>query len=172
MQQKHTQVDLKQLYRRWPEVKSMLKSIGCRGQQAEDIFQESLLILVRKCDDPHFVLDVEPMSYVKQVARFMWYNEARKTAKNPTFSLETDWTDEEVSWMEKEAKLKHVEQVLQKLGEQCRTILELFYGKGLAMIEIAKKVGLRNDKVVKAQKYRCLTKAKVLVAEFPEEFND
>jgi hypothetical protein len=38
--------------------------------------------------------------------------------------------------------------------------LHLFYGLGLNMLDIAKKIGLRNEKVVKAQKYRCIQKAK------------
>ena len=63
-------------------------------------------------------------------------------------------------WFQHEMKLSIVEKAIQQLGEQCRQILQLFYGAGTAMAEIAVKVGLRNEKVVKAQKYRCLQKAK------------
>jgi DNA-directed RNA polymerase specialized sigma24 family protein len=57
-------------------------------------------------------------------------------------------------------RLKTVESAILQLGKQCRELLELFYGLGWNMVDIAKKIGLRNDKVAKAQKYRCLQKAK------------
>ncbi|MNF17679.1 hypothetical protein D3C80_2213310 [compost metagenome] len=41
----------------------------------------------------------------------------------------------------------------------------MFYGLGWNMVEIAKKLDFRNDKVAKAQKYRCIQKAKDLVQE-------
>lgn len=56
--------------------------------------------------------------------------------------------------------LKHMESAIESLGKKCQEILQLFYGLGWNMVEVAQKVGLRNDKVAKAQKYRCLSKAK------------
>jgi DNA-directed RNA polymerase specialized sigma subunit len=63
-------------------------------------------------------------------------------------------------WFQHEEKLCIAEKAIEQLGEQCRQILHLFYGAGTAMSDIAKKVGLRNENVAKAQKYRCLQKAK------------
>lgn len=152
--------ELKALYKKWPDVKRFLSTLGCDNVNAEDIFQEALVIYVRKKDDQSFVLTVDPYFYVRNTCKLIWYNQSRKEGRNPTFELETDVISQEDEWFEKEVKISLVEKAIQQLGNQCRQILELFYGSGESMSFIAQKVGLRNEKVAKAQKYRCLQKAK------------
>lgn len=151
---------VKQLYRHWPIVRRALKEKGCTVRDAEDIFQEALLIFCRKMEDASFKLEVEPIFFVRQTCIFLWYNQARKEQKTPMFELTSDVPQLDEDWMEKEERISKIEHVIEKLGEQCRSILTLFYGKKWSMEEIAKKVGLRNEKVVKAQKYRCIQKVK------------
>jgi RNA polymerase sigma factor (sigma-70 family) len=151
---------LKELYKQWPDVKRFLANLGCNSTNAEDIFQEALLVYVRKKKDPSFTLTVAPFYYVRNTCKLLWYNQARKNGNQATFELEKDVMALDDEWFQQEMKLSIVEKAIQQLGEQCRQILQLFYGAGTAMAEIAVKVGLRNEKVVKAQKYRCLQKAK------------
>jgi DNA-directed RNA polymerase specialized sigma24 family protein len=86
-------------------------------------------------------------------------------------NAEIDLHEEESEWLENEMKLVKVEAVLSKIGKQCQDILKLFYGGKMSMEDIAKEVGLRNDKVVKAQKYRCIQKAKELLQTENETHN-
>ncbi len=157
--------ELKLLYKKWPEFKKYLKMLGCPGQVAEDLFQESLLIYTRKKQEPNFVLTVEAFYYVRNTGKLLWYNQARKEKKQATFSLESDVEELNDDWFRKEMLFKKMEFAIEKLDNKCQEILQLFYGLGWNMVDIAKKVGLRNDKVAKAQKYRCLNKAKEWVAE-------
>lgn len=157
--QKAISTELNQLYKKWPELKKYLKTLSCPKDEAEDIFQEALVIFTRKRQDSNFVLDVEPFFYVKNTCKFLWYNKARKNrkelleSKNESFLIEEDW-------YEKEEKIQTIELAMQKIGKQCQELLQLFYGLGFSMVEIAKKLDLRNDKVAKAQKYRCIQKVK------------
>lgn len=162
---KNIQQELKQLYRKWPDVRKFLKTLGCDSLSAEDIFQEALLIYVRKRESSDFELTVEPFFYVRNTCKLLWYNQARKEQKNGTTELQMELPAQEDQWMEKEMKIREVESTLGKLGAQCQELLQLFYGLGWNMVDIAKKIGLRNDKVAKAQKYRCLQKAKELINE-------
>lgn len=155
--------DLQALYRKWPEIKRYLKSKGCSAINAEDIFQEALVIFCRKKENPDFLLTVEPFFFVRNTCKLIWYNQARKENKNIHVELNADVQSINDDWFEKEMKLVRIEKALQTLGKQCQEILQLFYGLGWSMLDIAKKTGLRNDKVVKAQKYRCLQKAKEAV---------
>jgi DNA-directed RNA polymerase specialized sigma24 family protein len=95
----------------------------------------------------------------------LWYNAARKEQKHGASSLEFDLEDVADPWMEKELQYKRLETALEKIGRQCKELLHLFYGLGWNMADIAKKLDFRNDKVAKAQKYRCMQKAKELVQE-------
>lgn len=157
--------ELKLLYRKLPDIRRFLVTLGCSRNEAEDIFQEALLIYVRKTEQADFVLTVEPYFYVKNTCKLLWYNQARKQQKQATFSLESDVVEQEDDWFRKEAKIRVVENTLQRLGEQCQELLQLFYGLGWSMVDIAQKIGLRNDKVAKVQKYRCLQKAKDLLRD-------
>ena len=159
-QQEEINQQLKELYKKWPEVKRFLSNLGCKGTNAEDIFQEALVIYVRKKKDSSFVLTVAPFFYVRNTCKLLWYNQARKNGIQATFELEHDVIALEDDWFQQEMKLNIVEKAIQQLGEQCRQLLQLFYGAGIEMSEIAQKLGLRNEKVAKAQKYRCLQKAK------------
>lgn len=154
--------ELKALYKKWPDVKRYLRSMGCPSSDAEDIFQEALLIFTRKKEQPDFVLTVEPFHYVKNTCKFLWYNESRKRGKTPTVEIESAQLEDEQSdeWLQRELQLQVIEKAISKIGAKCKELLQLFYGKGWSMVDIARKIGLRNDKVAKAQKYRCLNKAK------------
>lgn len=168
---KENEKELQQLYKKLPEVKRFLHTFGCRSLDSEDIFQEALLIYTRKKQEATFTLSVEPIHYVKNICKLLWYNQARKTGKQNSVELSDDLlVIESSTWFQKEMALQVVEQTLAKLGKQCQEILQLVYGLGWNMVEVAKKVGLRNDKVAKAQKYRCIQKAKELTSETTLEF--
>ncbi|WP_343634824.1 sigma-70 family RNA polymerase sigma factor [Fluviicola sp.] len=157
--------ELAVLYRHFPEVKRLLRTFGCDGLTAEDLFQEALIIYLRKKNDPGFEFQLAPVHFIKQTCKLLWYNASRKDQKQGAGSLETDPEETPETWMEKELQYKQLESALTKIGEQCRELLHLFYGLGWNMTDIAKKLGFRNDKVAKAQKYRCIQKAKELVQE-------
>jgi RNA polymerase sigma factor (sigma-70 family) len=157
------EVNLKNLYRKWPIVRRELRILGCQGSVAEDIFQEALLILCRKIEDPNFVLDVEAIHFVKSTCKYLWFNQARKAKKQQTVELNQEVAQIDEDWLEKEEKLTSIEEAILKLGKQCQQILTLFYSKSLSMEKIAQRVGLRNEKVAKAQKYRCIQKVKELI---------
>lgn len=162
--------ELSVLYKHFPEVKRLLRSFGCDGVTAEDIFQEALIIYLRKKNDPGFDFQLAPIHFIKQTCKLLWYNAARKEQKQELIRSESGrkifHPDEEPdAWMEQELQYKQLESALSKIGKQCRELLHLFYGLGWSMMEIAKKLDFRNDKVAKAQKYRCVQKAKDLVQE-------
>lgn len=162
---KYLETELKALYKKWPEIKRFLGTLGCSTIDAEDIFQEALVIYSRKKGSENFQLTVEPFHYVKSTCKLLWYNEARKQNKLPKTELGKEEIEMESTWFQKEMKLKTIEEAINQLGKQCQEILMLFYGLSWNMVKIAEKVGLRNVKVAKAQKYRCLQKAKELAEQ-------
>ncbi|MEK6479102.1 sigma-70 family RNA polymerase sigma factor [Catalinimonas sp. 4WD22] len=53
-----------------------------------------------------------------------------------------------------------VANLMETIGEPCKTILKLFYFKGFSMGAIAKAMDYKNENVAKTQKLRCLTTLK------------
>ncbi|MEX1192420.1 MAG: sigma-70 family RNA polymerase sigma factor [Brumimicrobium sp.] len=164
MDHKTQKKELIRLYKKWPDIKRYLRSKGCLPSDAEDIFQEALIIFTRKCQEKDFQLDVAPFHFVKGVCKFLWYNQSRKN--KPTNEIKEDLIGLSIDedWLQKEQQFKKMEDVINSIGEKCKELLTSFYGLGLSMTKIAEKLGLRNDKVAKAQKYRCLQKAKELAS--------
>ncbi|MFK7785821.1 MAG: RNA polymerase sigma factor [Crocinitomicaceae bacterium] len=154
---------LKGLYKKWPDIKRYLKTLGCGSSDADDIFQEALLIFIRKIEEPTFELNVAPFHYVKNTCKFLWYNQSRRQAKHQKVEVSENLEDFESDWFKKELKFQQIEHAVSQIGKQCQQILQLFYGLGLSMIEVAKKLGIRNGGVAKTQKYRCLNKVKDIV---------
>lgn len=161
--QKSISQELKALYKKWPDIRRFMKTLSCNSTDAEDIFQEALLIYSRKISEPDFTLTVEPFHYVKNTCKFLWYNQARKERKILKTEISENIADYENDWFQKEMKLKSIEDAILKIGKQCQELLKMFYGLGKSMIEIAKKLDFRNDKVAKVQKYRCINKVKDII---------
>ena len=172
--QKHNKdlrAELDVLYKRWPEVKRFLKSKGCSTVDAEDIFQEALLIYTRKLNEPEFELTTAPFNYVMNTCKFIWYNQSRKENKHRYTELHENISKEEEDWILKELKLSQIEKAISQIGEKCQKLLQLLYGHGLKMSEIAVKIGLRSGNVVKVQKYRCIQKVKDIVLKTPADIH-
>jgi RNA polymerase sigma factor (sigma-70 family) len=154
---------IKALYKHYAVVRQMvLKNSGSK-QDAEDVYQESLIILYRKVRESDFVLTSALSTFLIGICRLHWMNELRKRNKTVTGELgEVPAEDAERfhTYLEEESKFKQAEKALLDLGEKCRDILRLFYFDKLDFKSIAGKVGLSNERVAKNQKYRCLEKAR------------
>jgi RNA polymerase sigma factor (sigma-70 family) len=155
---------MKSLYTYLPVVKKfVLKNNGTR-QEAEDIFQEGLVIFCNKVTKPNFILSASINTYLFSVCKLLWLDELKKknkTIKNDFIELtDANLVDELNDDIDADKPIKKAQEAVMKLGEKCRELLELFYFKKLSMKEIAVKLGFASEKGAKNQKYRCIEKAK------------
>ncbi|MES2512752.1 MAG: sigma-70 family RNA polymerase sigma factor [Bacteroidota bacterium] len=155
---------MKSLYAYLPVVKKfVLKNNGTK-QEAEDIFQEGLVIFCSKVNKPGFLLTCNINTYVYSVCRLLWLDELKKKnkiVKNKFMELSDGHLTDDMSHdIEEDKPLRNAQEAIMQLGEKCKQLLELFYFKKLSMKEIAKIVGFASEKGAKNQKYRCIEKAK------------
>jgi RNA polymerase sigma factor (sigma-70 family) len=165
-------IAIKQLYREYPKVKANIISSGGDSEIAQEIFNDSLLILIEKVSEPTFELSSKLTTYLYGIARFLWKNEARKRNKNP----ELEWKDtliisaDDLDYnAEKELQIKQLESVLNSLSEKCQQIFELFYYKQDSMQMIAKKLNFSSANSVKTQKYKCMERAVKIAKELKNQ---
>jgi len=141
----------------------VLKNSGSR-EDAEDIYQEALIILIRKVQSADFVLTSSLNTYLYSICRFLWSERLRKKNKNIEVELEKvepALSENELELLsKKETENTLAEKAFQQLGEKCKQLLLLFYFKKQAMKDIALKLKFSSEKVAKNQKYRCIEKAK------------
>jgi RNA polymerase sigma factor (sigma-70 family) len=155
---------LKQLYHHYPAVRQLILQNSGNKHDAEDIFQEALIILCRKVKEKDFQLTSGIKTFLFSISRLQWMNELRKKKKemiseNVPEEKETD-SEKLNSYLLEEEKFKKAESALEKLGEKCRQLLQLFYAQKKSFKEIADALDFSNEKVAKNQKYRCMEKAR------------
>jgi RNA polymerase sigma factor (sigma-70 family) len=154
------------LYKYYPQVKAMIKAKGGNAQDAEDVFQEGLIILCRKANESGFELTSSLDTYLYSVCKNLWNNQARKKRDTGLgeFEIAGDESGLEAA-IQKEEKIKAIEAVLLDIGERCLQLLKAFYYQSLKMSEIARKMDFKSENVAKNQKYKCLEKARIKLRE-------
>jgi RNA polymerase sigma factor (sigma-70 family) len=153
---------LKQLYLYFPKFKKMVIAQGGRKQDAEDIFQEAIIVLIRKVNEADFKLSSAVSTYLFAICKYMWWDNQRNSgSKLSTEELElpSNVLDDLETAVNREKQYKLAEQAFDKLGEKCREILQQFYLQRNSMKVIASKLKLKSEKVARNQKYKCLQKA-------------
>lgn len=148
------------LYKGYPPVEKLIVSKGGQKEDAQDVFQEALIILCRKVKSGEFQLLSKLSTYLYSVCRFIWSDELKKRNKwksSEHSELEAEVSNEAII---REEKFTLAEKAIEKLGEKCRDILTMFYLKSFSMQKIAQKLGYSSTSSVKTQKYKCLERAK------------
>lgn len=141
-------------------------SRGGLGADAEDVFQEALVVLFEKAKSTEFCLTCKLSTYLFAVSKRLWFKKTER--ENQHFSLHTDGeedTDIEAAYdddlqlhLEKEEQFSRLGKALNQLGEPCSALLKAFYEEKRNMQEIAEAFHYTNAENAKTQKYKCLTR--------------
>lgn len=159
------------LYRQY--FRMVAKQVSDAGQtDAEDLFQEVLVILVRKVREPDFQLTAKLSTYLYAIARNLTLKKAGEKSAAPVEekelirlgnALEPDDPAERAAW---EEQLNLVIGCLEILEETCQTLLHLVYFEKRSHAEIASRMGY-TESFVKVKKHRCLEYLRKQVKEHP-----
>jgi RNA polymerase sigma factor (sigma-70 family) len=164
---------LNSLYKHFPMIRKLIRSNGGNTKDAEDIFQEALIILIRKAKDKDFRLTAQLSTYLFSVCRFLWKDQLKRLNNAQiTYGVVTGQPGDAATYLteseeaslytevEKENRAKLAEKVLQELKDRCREILLFFYQDRLSLKDIATRMGYNSENTAKNQKYKCLEAAR------------
>ncbi|MEM9856089.1 MAG: sigma-70 family RNA polymerase sigma factor [Bacteroidota bacterium] len=90
-------------------------------------------------------------------------NESRMVVNDEVLELNAAFT--QLDLFEKSDRKKMVAELMEQLGEPCRSVLQLFYFDRFTMDAIADRLGYKNENVAKSQKLRCFNTLKKLALE-------
>jgi RNA polymerase sigma factor (sigma-70 family) len=158
------------LYKEYPKIRLFLIQEGGNDAIIQEIFNDSLVLLIEKVSAPSFELTAKLTTYLTGVNRFLLKNEMRKKANEPFISAEfqSDLFEAIPNFeydFEKEEQLKRVDTILDTIQEKCKQILHFFYFEKKNMDFIAKQLGFSSVQSAKTQKYKCLEKAHKMANE-------
>jgi RNA polymerase sigma factor (sigma-70 family) len=140
-----------------------IRSNQGNDQDAEDFFQESIIVFIDAVKQHKFRGDSKIKTFLHAVMRNLWLNELKRRKRalhrETRYYEENPQVEDSVHQQvkENEAKLE-VASLLEKLGENCQKILHLFYYLDKTMKEIYLEMGYENEQIARNMKYKCMKK--------------
>jgi RNA polymerase sigma factor (sigma-70 family) len=132
---------------------------------AQDIFQETILVLLDKVPDEKFIFTSSIKTYIHAVASNLWLKRLRDD-KKILLLKESDSDVEDLSfeaWEERENnKLKRgqLKRMLHKVTRHCFIFLTKTFFAGISRDELIRELGYKNTHTFDNQKYKCLQQAR------------
>ena len=134
-------------------------------EDAKDVFQDALMIVLEKVQSTDFKLSSSFYTYLFSVNKLVWYNKSRKKSRS-TVTMPDDNTLKDNQSIEQELLDREMDNIYRdnfsKLGKLCQQLLQLFFAKK-DMTEIAKALDLKNEHTARTRKYRCREQLKTLI---------
>lgn len=139
----------------------------CSPEEARDIYQASIIIFydnIVKEKLQHLNGSVKTYLFAIGKNKIMELRRADKKFVPEPASDDFDIADvTDVDSARKELHLQVIRQCLEKLGDPCKTMLELYYFHETGLEELATKLHYKNSDTVKNLKSRCLLRLRELV---------
>jgi len=161
-QQQNLNKAIQFIYQHYSEkLSSFLISYGASEQEAQDVFQETVVAFIDIVKKDSYRLDAKISTFLTAVAKNIWFNEVKKKARSSfrekQFETGRDQVDADASHLIAEREMKQqMRDLVFKLDEPCRKILMLFYYENLSMKEIVQHLPYENEQVVRNKKSKCL----------------
>ncbi len=148
----------------FPTIASYIKQNLGNNEDAEDIFQEAIIVLLQKVRQPDFILTSSLKTYLYAVAKNLWLKRLRdnkiKTVDNElrliTYRAET----ESIEIEPEKSKEEKVENWLLKITRNCQNILKALFFYEVPMDSLMVKMGWKNKHTASNQKHKCIQQIK------------
>lgn len=129
-------------------------------QTIEDIFQDSIISLYMNIRNSKFTLSSNLLTYLIAIGKNIWFKKLRK--KRSTIDINglsnVGSEDEYLDFWTKKEEIDMIKELMEQLGDSCKTVLTMFYVDRFRMKEIAIRLDYANDQVARNKKSKCLSK--------------
>ncbi len=159
---RHDNLILQYVYKEYYyNINYFIKRNSGTEDDANDIFQEAIIIIYRKIKENDLVFETSSFkNYLFSVCRLLWLKqlEKRKIEKaklDESLPYHEELYDDNLNELvEKNEKYSLYQKHFCSLGMDCQKLLQLFFEK-VSLKEIAKIMGYKSEKYAKKRKYKC-----------------
>lgn len=147
-----------------PMIVYMVEKMDGSYNDAEDIFQEALIIIIKKIDSGELKLTAKFSTYLYAVCKNLWLYQLNKNKVDDKLQLEDVEETYEPDYDEKYDKALQQKQFwhyYEQLSDVCRKILRLYW-LDLPVKKIAEDMG-NTEKYIRKRKYECKKKLVELI---------
>ena len=141
-----------------PDVKRYIRSNNGKDEDAEDIFQDALVVLYDYIKTGRYNESHSMAGFVMTICRNLWINKAKRDkwqiGLNKVADIAEDVNVNDVLIHKERETLVH--ESMAKLGPRCQELLILSNFEKLSMKEIVSRMGFENENAAKTRKYKCM----------------
>ena len=162
--QKGDRTALKHIYKEcWPMVAGFVRQNNGNEVEAEDVFQDAIIVLYEKAKDTSFHLTCSIKTYVYSVCRNKWLKHLRGTTSLTIIdsyadSIAEDLPEENIY----QTFSDELTDAVRSLGEPCQKLLLGYYFERLSLEQLALQLDYASPNVAKQRKFKCLERLKKL----------
>ena len=145
----------------FPKVVRYVKMNSGDVDQAKDIFQDAIVILVEKVRRMELDLTCSIKTYLFSISQHLWMEQLRVAKKNTPLNKTSYQIPVDISVISFDIRpdiYDEVNKAIDQLNNNGKTILECFYYKKMSCEEIAELLGYSSAASVRNQKYKYLEK--------------
>ncbi|HRS54452.1 MAG TPA: sigma-70 family RNA polymerase sigma factor [Bacteroidales bacterium] len=174
---------LEYLYDRYlPMIRFYITSNSGNEDDAWDIFQEAVVIILKKNKNKDLELTSSFKTYFYAICKNIWLKElSKRKFKAENYIEETELSynlvDEKIEEYITDFKVRLFQRSFVKLSKDCQKVLILFFKK-ISLKDIAKIMGYKSEKYAKKRKYQCKERLVEIIQSDPlykesilEDFN-
>jgi RNA polymerase sigma factor (sigma-70 family) len=150
----------------FPVIAKYVKQNNGNNADAEDIFQEAVVVLLKNIRQPDFVLSSSLQTYLYAIAKNLWLKHLRdhKTVSlDEQFPLVSDHFHTEAFSTEifpEKTKEQKVFTWLENITLNCQYIIKALFLQSETMQSLMLRMGWRNKHTADNQKYKCIQQLK------------
>jgi RNA polymerase sigma factor (sigma-70 family) len=167
---------LEQLYKEnFGIVKSYILKNHGDYDEANDVFQDGMIILYNNIRSGKFRAESTLSTYLFSICRFLWLKKLQSKGKKLEHEevlfreITIDDSDSQVRNIELE---KLLSELFLELGSTCAEILRMSYFDNLSMNEISVLTGYKDEQNARNKKHKCLVKLRDLINASPKLANE
>lgn len=155
----------------YPTIKFLITTNSGAETDAEDVFQDALVVLFKKIAKEDLILTSSFKTFLYSICRNLWLQRLdRRVFSNEFLDMEDLNELQDNLYIEQpeeeHEKYRLFQQHFLKLSEDCQKILHLFLGK-TSLKEIAEIMGFKTEKYAKTRKFMCKEKLKNSIINDP-----
>lgn len=134
-------------------------------QDAEDIFQEAMIVLIEKLKQDDFELSASLKTYVMAICKNLWFKHLRDNKKHTISELPDNFSDDffediALSIDKEKTYWDRLSSYLSNVSDHCKKLLDMFYFERKTIDEIQKHFGYSTKHNAQNQKYKCVEQVK------------
>lgn len=148
----------------FPSVKNFIVKNSGSSADADDVFQDTLLVLLKKIQAPDFVLTASLKTYVFAISTNLWLKKLRDTKKTVAiddatyvqFLMDYETVEKELH----QSNSNKLVNAFLSISQKCKLLLQAIFYEAKPIGTITKEFGYTNRHNAQNQKYKCLEQAR------------